>query len=165
LKTAALIICEIPDVKFLLVGRGASDEFRMKLYESNLAGNTILTGFREDVPRMLAAMDVSINVSTRGEGLTGAMRESLAMKKAVVCTDVGGNRELMRDGETARLVPARDPRAMADAIIYLLRNPLEAQRLAENGYALIQREFTREKALDRLEEIYRCVVEGRELNS
>ena len=112
---------------------------------------------------MLAAMDVSINVSAHGEGLTGAMRESLAMRKPVVCTDVGGNREIVRDGETGRLIAPNDVAAFGDAVVELLRDIEYSKRLAQNGYNFVMQHFTRDGSLSRLEEIYRAVVEGRAL--
>ena len=163
LECAVLIAREVPNVHFLLVGRGASDEFHHQLRVLDLHQKTTLAGFRTDAPRMLSAMDVSINVSTHGEGLTGAMRESLAMRKPVVCTDIGGNRELVRDGETGRLVAARDAKAFSDAVTQLLRDREYSQLLAQNGYNFVMHQFTRDGSLSRLESIYRAVVENRDL--
>lgn len=165
LQGATSIARALPDVRFLLVGRGATDEFRAQIEALGLEENVVLAGFRNDAPRMIAAMDVSINVSTSGEGLTGAMRESLAMKKPVVCTDIGGNRELVRDGETGYLIPAGQPQLLADRVLDLLRDRDKANRLAQNGYNLVMQLFTREKSLDRLETIYRAVLSGGKLPS
>jgi len=165
LQGAVLIARAMPDVRFLLVGRGAGDEFRAQMKALGLDGNVVLAGFRNDAPRMIAAMDVSINVSTSGEGLTGAMRESLAMRKAVVCTDIGGNRELVRDGETGYLVPPAQAQVLADRVLDLLRDRDKAERFAQNGYNLVMQLFTREKSLDRLETIYRAVLTGEKLPS
>ncbi len=104
-------------------------------------------------------MDVSVNFSNRGEGLTGAMRESLAMKKPVVCTDIGGNRELVRDGETGRLVPPNDIEQFSAAVVETLKDRVHAQQMAEAGYRLVQEKFTREVSLCKLEKIYRSVIE------
>jgi glycosyltransferase involved in cell wall biosynthesis len=153
-EAAALIAEKIPDVRFLVVGRGAPAEVPAHLAELGIADRVLLAGFREDVPRMLAAMDVSVNFSDRGEGLTGAMRESLCMKKPVVCTDVGGNRELVRDGETGRLIAPGDVPGFVEAIVELLQNPTRAEFLGESGYDLIQRQFTVEVQVKRLEELY-----------
>lgn len=165
LQGATSIARALPDVRFLLVGRGATDEFRAQIKALGLEENVVLAGFRNDAPRMIAAMDVSINVSTSGEGLTGAMRESLAMKKPVVCTDIGGNRELVRDGETGYLISAGQPQLLADRVLDLLRDRDKANRLAQNGYNLVMQLFTREKSLDRLEAIYGAVLSGGKLPS
>ena len=76
------------------------------------------------------------------------------MKVPVVCTDVGGNRELVKDGETGFLVSAGDEKTFAARIAQLLKNPELAARLAENGYELVMREFTENVRIARLEELY-----------
>ena len=163
LRVAVTVAREFFDVQFLLVGRGASEEFRSQLRVLELEKHVVLAGFRTDAARMLAAMDVSINVSTHGEGLTGAMRESLAMRKAVVCTDIGGNSEIVRDGETGRLITAGDADAFGKAVIQLLRDIEYSKFLAQNGYNLVMQKLTRERSLTRLESVYRTVVAGRAL--
>jgi glycosyltransferase involved in cell wall biosynthesis len=65
---AAKIAQRVPDVRFLVVGRGAPADLPQKLAELGIAEQVVIAGFRGDVPRMLAAMDVSVNVSNRGEG-------------------------------------------------------------------------------------------------
>ncbi len=151
---AVLVLQRVPAAHFLVVGRGAPSDLPSRLQLMGLGGHVTLTGFRADVPRLLAAMDVSVNCSDRGEGLTGAMRESLCMKKAVVCTDVGGNRELVRDGETGRLVPPGDIPAVAEAVLDLLSDSRHAQRMAEAGYQLVMRDFTETVRIERLERLY-----------
>jgi glycosyltransferase involved in cell wall biosynthesis len=59
--------------------------------------------------------------------------EALAAQKAVVATDVGGVRDLVENRVTGVLVPKQDPEKLAEAIIYLLRNPQEGIKLGENG--------------------------------
>ncbi|HEX8237818.1 MAG TPA: glycosyltransferase family 4 protein [Abditibacteriaceae bacterium] len=157
-EAAAQIAQRVPDVRFLVVGRGASEELPEHLQALGIADKVVLAGFRSDVPRMLAAMDVSVNVSNRGEGLTGAMRESLCMKKPVVCTNIGGNSELVRNGETGYLVPPNDLPAFVDAVVDLLLNPLEARRMADNGYKLVMEHFTEEVRIARLEKLYLDIV-------
>jgi glycosyltransferase involved in cell wall biosynthesis len=163
LQGATLVARALPNVRFLLVGRGVTDEFRAQLRALDLQEKTVLAGFRNDAPRMIAAMDVSINVSTSGEGLTGAMRESLAMKKPVVCTDIGGNRELVRDGETGYLIPPAQPQEFANRVLDLLRDRDKARRFGQNGYNLVMQLFTREKSLERLEAIYHAVLSDEKL--
>lgn len=157
-KAAALLARRVPEVRILVVGRGAPPDLPDKLRELGISDHVILAGFRQDVPRMLAAMDVSVNFSNRGEGLTGVMYESLCMKKPVVCTDIGGNRELVRDGETGRLVPPNDAPAFVDAIAELLSDPVGAKAMAEAGYRLVQEQFTEQVAINRLEQLYRKVL-------
>jgi glycosyltransferase involved in cell wall biosynthesis len=157
-EAAAQIAQRVPDVRFLVVGRGAAEDLPRQLQSLGIADKVVLAGFRSDVPRMLAAMDVSVNVSNRGEGLTGAMRESLCMKKPVVCTDIGGNYELVRHGETGYLVPPNDLPAFVEAVVDLLSNREKARRMAENGYQLVMEQFTEDVRIARLEKLYYDIV-------
>ena len=157
-QAASLVAREMPQTRFLVVGRGAPAELPETLKNLGIEKNVVLAGFRTDVPRMLAAMDVSVNSSTRGEGLTGAMRESLAMKRAVVCTDIGGNKELVKDGETGLLVPPRDAAAMSAAILSLLRNRARATQMGEAGYALVREKFSLDAMARGLETIYHAAI-------
>jgi len=109
----------------------------------------------------LSALQVSVSASaTAWEGLSGVMRESLALGRPVVCTDVGGNRELVRDGDTGRLVRPGDPAALAAAILDLLRDPGAARRLGENGRRLAEVTFSNAGRAAAVESVYRRVLAG-----
>jgi glycosyltransferase involved in cell wall biosynthesis len=157
-EAASQIAKHVPDVRFLVVGRGAPEDLPEQLRALGIEDKVILAGFRCDVPRMLAAMDISVNVSYKGEGLTGAMRESLCMKKPVVCTDVGGNAELVRHGETGYLVPPNDLPAFTQAVIDMLHCSEKARCMAENGYQLVMEQFTEDVRIRRLEKLYCDIV-------
>ncbi len=110
-----------------------------------------LLGHRDDIPTVLAAADLSVCASVEGEGLTGAIRESLAMERPVVATAVSGNPELVVDGETGWLVPSREVKALSRAIVEALTHREEAARRARRGYERVRR-------LCSLDERYRRVM-------
>jgi glycosyltransferase involved in cell wall biosynthesis len=88
------------------------------------------------------------------------MRESLCMKRPVVCTDIGGNGELVRDGETGRLVPPDDEGAFVEAVIDLLTHREDAHRMAQAGYELVLHDFTEEVRINKLERLYYQLVDA-----
>lgn len=90
-------------------------------------------GFRTDVPRILSILDVSVSASTAGEGLSGAIRESLAMTVPSVVSDFGGTKELVKNGVNGWVFPSGDWKALASAIESALKDPAGAKRLAEAG--------------------------------
>jgi glycosyltransferase involved in cell wall biosynthesis len=157
-QAAAEVTRVMPTAKFLVSGN--IDNFRYYRYiqkeikRMGLQRQVILTGHRSDVPEILAAADVSVNASTEGEGLTGALRESLAMEKPVVCTATCGNPELIQDGETGWVVKIGDAKALARAILEVLRKPKEARRRALAGYRRTTRLCSDEVRSRRIEEIY-----------
>ncbi|MGH9442240.1 MAG: glycosyltransferase, partial [Thermoanaerobaculia bacterium] len=81
-------------------------------------GDAVLpVGFRYDMPDVLMAADAAIDLSYEGLGVTGTIREAMALEKPVIATDAGGNPELVVGGESGLLVPVRDPEAAASAIV------------------------------------------------
>lgn len=118
-------------------------------------------GWRADVPELLAAADVVVNASVGDEGLTGTVREALAMGKAVVCTKTDGNPELVEDGVTGILVPRRKPDVMARAIETLLADSALRSRLGAAGRERVLERMTLAVRVPRVERIYREVLAER----
>jgi glycosyltransferase involved in cell wall biosynthesis len=147
-----------PRIVFLLAGRGlemiASDVASLGLEQA-----VRVLGFRTDVPALLSIMDMSVNAAIGGEGLSGAMRESLLMGVPVVASDVSGNKEIVRDRETGRLVPPGDPRALAAAILEGLAQPLEGRRMAQRGREWVLKNAVPETLVEGTLGLYRSVIE------
>jgi glycosyltransferase involved in cell wall biosynthesis len=169
LAAAARVLAAAPDTHFAIVGpdpdgaQPALAALAQRLGDEQgvaLGARVHFTGPRADVPSVLAALDVSVSASaTAWEGLSGVMRESLAMARPVVCTDVGGNRELVRDGDTGRLVPPGDPAALAAAIIDLLSDAERARALGERGRALAVATFSNAARARAVQAIYAKVLD------
>lgn len=123
-----------------------------------LAGVVAVLGHRDDVPELLAASDVVVDASYAGLGLTGSLREALAVETPVVGTALEGIPELIADGETGLLVPPRDPPALAEAILGLLADPGRARAMARAGRTRVERCFSLEAKLDRTEALYRRLL-------
>ncbi len=117
-------------------------------------------GFRYDMPEVLAAADAAIDLSYEGLGVTGTIREAMALRKPVIATAAGGNPELVIDRDSGLLVPVRDPRAAAEAIVRIATDAAEAGRLAENGRRRVEQGFSSEVRLDRIEALYRELAGG-----
>jgi glycosyltransferase involved in cell wall biosynthesis len=150
------------DARLLLVG--ARPEKRAAL-ESVIAGLGLgdavtIWGYRDDIPDILAAADVTVDASYTGHGITGALRESLAMETPVVATAAAGNPELVRPEATGLLTPPRDPAALAAAVLRLLADPGWARSLGRAGRRLVTERFSTRAKLDRLEVLYRRLATG-----
>jgi glycosyltransferase involved in cell wall biosynthesis len=159
-QVCKILVEKIPDLKILVVGKDMPQSLHEEIHALGLKKNVIITGFRHDIPQVLAALDVSVNCSKSGEGLTGALRESLCMKTPVVCTDVGGNHELVQNDKTGVLISPGDIANMADAIESLLEDRARATTLAENGYALVLQKFTETARIANLEALYVRLLKG-----
>jgi len=97
-------------------------------------------GARGDVADLLRAADLFV-LSSVTEGLPMAVLEAMATGLPVVATDVGGNREVVVDGQTGCLVPPRSPQALAWAICGCLRDPVRAWEMGQNGRQRVEGQF------------------------
>lgn len=159
LEAAREVLRIRPETVFLLAGRQI-DALDPLIARMGLSGAVRSLGFRTDVPALLSVMDVSVNAAIGGEGLSGAMRESLLMGVPVVASDVAGNREIVRNGETGRLVPAGDPSAIARAILETFENMIEARRMAQRGREWVLANAVPAKMADRTVGLYRSILES-----
>ncbi|MBK6939785.1 MAG: glycosyltransferase family 4 protein [Planctomycetes bacterium] len=151
-----------PDVVGVLVGKGKLRKRCEELAaELGLGDRLRLLGFRRDVQDLYAAADVVVNSSTDSEGLTGVLREALAMGRPVVATAVDGNPELVRPGVTGLLVPPRDPGAMADAIAQLVQDRDRAATMARAGRELVLSLMHPDVRVAHTEAVYRSVLDVR----
>ena len=162
IRAAARVAERRPDAMFALVGPGKLlHTCRALVDELGLGDQFRVFGFRPDIPEILAAADVVVNCSVRDEGLTGALREALAMARPVVATDVSGNSELVRDGETGSMVPAGVPEQIAAAVLGLLDQPDRARRLADAGRALVLKLMSPARRLEATLSVYHEAIAER----
>jgi glycosyltransferase involved in cell wall biosynthesis len=153
LQAAALVRRTVPDVRFLLVGQGPLEaEVRREVQRLGLGGTVIFAGFREDVPRLTAAIDV-FALSSVHEGLSIALMEAMALGKPPVVTRVGGLPELVTDRRHGLLVPPADPPALAAGILSVLQDADLRARLGEAA-RLRAADFDIRTAVRRMEQVY-----------
>src|SRR5256886_4183628 len=118
-----------------------------------LGERVVFAGFRLDVPEILAEVAVSV-LPSLSEGLSNVLLESMAAGAPVVATRVGGNPEVVEDGETGLLVPPRDPAALAQAICRLLDSPELASRFGQAGRERVIKSFSLERMVQKTESLY-----------
>lgn len=153
LHAAAKVREELPEARFVLVGQGPLEQPTRRLAaELGLDGTVVFAGFRTDAPRLAAAFDV-FTLSSTYEGLPIALIEAMALGKPVVVTGVGGTPEVVSDGAQGVVVPPRDPAALADGLLRLLRDAGLRTRM---GALARERafDFDIRKAVRRMEQVY-----------
>jgi glycosyltransferase involved in cell wall biosynthesis len=161
LEAAREVLAARPDTRFLIVGDGVGfDDVRRRVHEMGLDAYVVLTGFRRDIPEVMAALDVLVLPSTRSEATSQVIPQALAVGTPVVGTCVGGIPELIRDGETGRLVAPADAPALAAAILGLLADPVRAEALARAGQALVRRQYTFDVMMERTTGVYGELLAG-----
>jgi len=158
LAAARAVLAERPDARFLIVGDGIGfDDVQRRVKEMGLEHRVLMTGFRRDVPEVMAALDVLVLPSIKSEAMSQVIPQALAVGTPVVGTTVGGTPELVRDGETGRLVPPADAPALAAAILDLMNDPERARALARRGQALVLAQHSLDAAMARTVEVYEVV--------
>src|SRR5262249_56795430 len=116
---------------FLIVGDGIGfDDVCRRVKEMDLESHVIMTGFRRDVPEVMAALDVLVLPSIKSEALSQVIPQALAVGTPVVGSTVGGTPEVVRDGEPGRLVPPAGAPAPAAASRDRARGPVRPRALA-----------------------------------
>jgi glycosyltransferase involved in cell wall biosynthesis len=143
-----------PHAHLLIVGARRPESLYQRASELGLEKNLHVLGYREDVPEILAGSDCCVDASYRGLGLTGTLRESLAVATPVIATAMEGNPELVIDGETGLLVPSRDVPATAQAITKVLCDPVAAKCRAEAGRRVVELRFSMKTKVERVERLY-----------
>jgi ribosomal protein S18 acetylase RimI-like enzyme len=128
--------------------------------EKGLADRVTLLGFRSDIGELLAASDLVVLPSLR-EGLSITLLEAMAAGKPIIASNIGSNREVAAQAEMARLVPAGNPEAIAEAIEHCTRNtPLRA-RLAASARTLFEHRYTENRMLDEYRKLYLDLLESK----
>jgi glycosyltransferase involved in cell wall biosynthesis len=158
LDAAARIERTKPGVHWILVGDGElKGELGAHARRLGLESRVHFTGWRDDIPDVLALCDVFVCPS-ENEGFGRVLIEAMAMAKAVVATAVGGIPEIVLDGATGILVPSGAPAALADAVRAVLDDPARASRLGAAGRARAESTFSLAAHVDAVERVYAEVL-------
>lgn len=155
---AALVVREVPDARFVILGEGelrAALEHQVK--HLHLERHVFLPGFRADVLALLKGVDVFV-MSSETEGLGTSILDAMACGKPVVGTRTGGIPEVVDDGVTGTLVLPHDPKALADAIVDLLRDPQRGARMGAAGLARVRERFSLDRMVQETRAVYETVV-------
>jgi glycosyltransferase involved in cell wall biosynthesis len=158
LSAARLIVQKHPAVCFLLAGEGVTPEnnfFTSYLAEDQFRGRLFLLGYREDIPRIINALDISTS-SSSGEGFPNIVGESMACGIPCVVTQVGDSAFLV--GKTGIAVPPRDPASLAKGWLELIEKKETGRKVL--GFAARERIagcFSIEKVAGQYEALYRRV--------
>ena len=114
--------------------------------------------YRDDMPNVLASCDLVVDASWAGTGITGTIREAMAMEKTVIATDCGGNAELISSLDVGWLVRPKDVPALAGAIEEVISDRAHAERVGRNARQHVVKGFSKELRITRLEQLYQEIV-------
>ena len=154
LEAVAEVLKQVLQTRLLLVGDGPMrSQLEDRAKALGVADSIVFAGLRHDVQTILSLFDLFV-LPSLWEGLPMAVLEAMAAGLPVVATAVGGTPEVVVDGVTGLLVPPRDPHALAEAILRLLRDPDLRKRMGGAGRERVAAHFSVEQMVQRTEKLY-----------
>jgi glycosyltransferase involved in cell wall biosynthesis len=155
---------EYPDVRLLIVGSEAEPGFRSTLvkltHELGVAGNVIFTGWRNDVPRLMAAADIFAMPSVR-EPFGLVFLEAMAMELPVVALQSGAAPEVVEHGITGLLSDPGDIDGLVEHLLALIRDPVRRTAMGAEGRRRAEAYFTAPRMARDTEEVYEWLISTR----
>jgi glycosyltransferase involved in cell wall biosynthesis len=147
-EAMALLRPRVPEARLVILGEGSlRGALEALVRERGLQDRVLLAGFRRDLDRLLPAFSLFC-LSSRLEGLGTSLLDAMAFGLPVVATAAGGIPEAVEDGVTGRVVPPRDPTALADALAAVLADEPGRQALGAAGRRRFLERFTADRMVE-----------------
>jgi glycosyltransferase involved in cell wall biosynthesis len=152
------IVKHVPCAHFLLIGERTSQKaetikfeqtIRRRFDEAGLADHLHVLGNREDVAEIMGEIDLLTHPANQ-EPFGRVLLEASAAGVSIVATDVGGTAEIVLDGVTGRLIPPKDPGALAEAVVKMLTDKSETQQFRQAARERAIHEFSIKTAAQKL---------------
>jgi glycosyltransferase involved in cell wall biosynthesis len=159
LRATALLHRDFPELTVLVAGGedpkepGEQERLEEVMRDLGIADSVRFLGRRDDVPDLVAAMDIGV-LSSDYEGCPLSVMEYMEAGKPVVATAVGGLTDLVAEGVTGLLVPPQDPAAFAEAVSALLRDGARAKKMGAAGRERRRDRFDVRRTIDQVEALY-----------
>jgi glycosyltransferase involved in cell wall biosynthesis len=122
-----------------------------------IEANVIFTGYRDDAVKLLSGFDVFVFPSL-WEGFGLVLLEAMALRKAVVASNVSAIPESVIDGETGLLVPAKNVKKLAEALLTMLNSKDMASTMGESGYRRLQECFSVRQMVNATQTLYMDLI-------
>ena len=158
LSAAQMLLEKQKDITFVAVGDGDYFEFAKMIIKPEYKDYFKFTGKQKRVLNIINIFDIGVlttNTRVHGEGIPNVVMEYMALKKPVIVTDCGGNRELVEDKRTGFLVEPSCPIQLKEKISFLLDSENLSAEFGDNGYQKLQQEFNLQTMGDSFLKLYR----------
>lgn len=154
------ILHEVPHLRLVIAGEGALRKpLESQIRDMGVSRAVKLLGLRDDVPRLLRALDLFV-LSSSEEGLGTSILDAMACGVPVVATDAGGISEMVTDGETGLLTPIRDPSALASAVVRMVRDADLRARVTAAAANRVRERFTVDRMVEGNLRVYEELLAG-----
>jgi glycosyltransferase involved in cell wall biosynthesis len=133
LKTAKITLDEIPNVHFLIVGKGKEAPKLKALCQAlGIENHVSFLGFRTDAPSILLQSDIFM-LCSQSEGLGTSFIDASAAKCSLLGTNTGGIPEIIEEGKTGFLAPVGNEQKLSEKLIRIVKDPELRSNLAESA--------------------------------
>lgn len=163
IKAIPLVLKQVSEARFIIVGDGEQTEYLKGLADSLGASSSVrFLGLipHDELPEYLASSDIYISTSL-SDSTSLSLQEAMACELAPVVTDLPANREWVTDGESGFIVPVGDHEMLADKILYLLTNKETRDKFGKTGRILIASRAEHQKEMARMGKIYENLAENK----
>ncbi|MBI5809744.1 MAG: glycosyltransferase family 4 protein [Deltaproteobacteria bacterium] len=157
-EAAGILSKKFPDARFIITGDGPRREAIEKMVkDKNLSGHVLMLGHREDIPDIMAFIDILVQPSYGNEGVPQSLLQAMAMETPVVVSDIRPLLEVVTDKVTGLVAKTKDPESLAEKIEALMRDKALRDRLGAAGRRLVVERFSMENMADAVERTYEGV--------
>lgn len=164
LEAIAEVTKQISGLKGVIIGDLTEDSFghnrqyfkklQLLVKSLNIEDKIFFAGFRSDVPRVITALDVVVHASSIPEPFGLVIIEGMAAGKPVVATGAGGVLDIIEDGVNGLLVPCKDSKAMAKAILQIISDKSRAKQMGLAARQCVTDKFTIQRQVTAVQELY-----------
>jgi glycosyltransferase involved in cell wall biosynthesis len=163
-KSIPLVLKEVPEAKFVIAGKGSQEIVLKQLAKSlGVSDSVRFVGWipSDEYPQYLASADIYVCTSLSDGGLAISTKEAMACGLPVVITNLEVNTEWIKDGENGFIVPLKDPKSLAEKIIYLIEHEDVRMKFGELGRKMVKEKFEYNRELKKVENIYEQLIRER----
>ncbi|MEM3455614.1 MAG: glycosyltransferase [Candidatus Micrarchaeia archaeon] len=153
------VLHKLHNARLVIVGSGELyKDLKKQVEDLGIKEYVLFTGFREDVLEIIRSFDIFV-LPSLAEGLSIALLEAMASRLPVIASNVGGIPEVFGDSQCGILVPPKDIESLRDAMLKMATlSEGERKKLGDNGRARIEKEFTIEKMIMNLTNLYDSIL-------
>jgi glycosyltransferase involved in cell wall biosynthesis len=159
IEAAASVLSRVKDATFLIVGEGPEEgNIRSRIMQAGVTEGVRMLGFREDLLEVFRSLDLFVMPSIEADTIPQVLMQAMALGLPVISTTVGSIPDVVHSGETGWLVAPRQAGELAVAIVRLLADPMLSRTLGKAARELVERDYSLDRMVDRLESVYRSVI-------
>lgn len=145
-------------IRFVIVGDGeCRNEIELYAKKIGISDSVIFTGWVDDLPDIYADLDI-VALTSLNEGTPVSLIEAMASAKPVISTDVGGVRDVARDGWSGYLVHDQNVEVFVNKVSILLNDPSLRERFGINGRETVTAKYSKERLIKDIDALYKSLV-------